>query len=79
MRLELAVLERLEQVQLAIKSFVFWLIEDKTEQAQVVISPQLWEAKREVLRDGRVILAEGQLGREGKAWTLRAESVSRVA
>jgi error-prone DNA polymerase len=60
------------------RGFAFWLIEDNQERAQVVIPPALWEAKREVLRDGRLILAEGLLEREGRAWTLRAEGVVQV-
>lgn len=61
------------------KGFAFWLLEDNLERAQVVIHPALWEHQREVLRDGRILLAEGELQRDGKAWTLRAEGLTQVA
>lgn len=60
------------------KGFAFWLLEDNTERAQVVISPNVWEESRDVLRDGRILLADGELGREHKAWTLRAQRLVQV-
>lgn len=57
------------------KGFAFWLLEDNTQRMQVVIHPDLWDEKREVLRDSQFLMTEGNLSREGQAWTLRAEGL----
>ncbi len=54
------------------KGFAFWLLEDNTERVQVVIHPDLWEENRQTLRDAKFLITEGQLTREGRAWTLKA-------
>lgn len=60
------------------KGFAFWLLEDNVERTQVVISPDLWERQWQTLRDARILLTEGLLSRQGRAWTLRAEGLARV-
>ena len=45
--------------------FAFYLLEDRAARAQVVISPQLWDAHRTLLRDARVLVVEGEVTRKG--------------
>jgi error-prone DNA polymerase len=58
--------------------FAFYLLEDGPERVQLVIPPALWEEKRITFRDARMLVAEGALQRERKAWTLKAEQVWEV-
>jgi len=57
------------------KGFAFFVIEDGPERAQVVVSPDLWDAQWKVLRDARVLVVDGILQRIGRAWTLRARRI----
>ena len=59
--------------------FAFFLLEDGVERVQVVISPDLWEQQRTTLRDAQMLLTEGQLQKEQKAWTLKASNVWEVS
>ena len=61
------------------RGFAFWLIEDNQDRVQVVISPDLWEQRREVLRDASLMMAEGYLSRQGSSLTLRAQGVWSVS
>ncbi len=45
--------------------FAFYLLEDRSSRAQVVISPQLWDAHRVLLRDARALVVEGEVTRKG--------------
>ena len=45
--------------------FAFYLLEDRAARAQVVISPQLWDTHRTLLRDARVLVVEGEATRKG--------------
>ena len=53
----------------------YYLLEDNTERLQLVISPDLWQEQREALRDAPLLVSEGELHRDGRAWTLRADGV----
>jgi error-prone DNA polymerase len=57
------------------KGFAFFVIEDGPERAQVVVTPDLWDAQWKVLRDARLLVVDGVLQRVGRAWTLRAQRV----
>ena len=57
------------------QGFAFYLLEDNTERLQLVISPDLWQEQREALRDAPLLISEGELHRDGRAWTLRADGV----
>jgi error-prone DNA polymerase len=59
--------------------FAFFLLEDGVERVQVVISPDLWEQQRTTFRDAQMMITEGQLQREQKAWTLKAAKVWEVS
>ena len=55
------------------KGFAFYVLEDGPLRLQVVLSPDLWQSERDVLREARVLIVFGWLEKKGKAWTLRAE------
>ena len=57
------------------KGFAFFVLEDGPDRAQVVISPDLWDAQWTVLRDARMLVVDGVLQRVGRAWTVRASRV----
>ena len=57
------------------KGFAFFVVEDGPDRAQVVVSPDLWDAQWQVLRDARMLVVDGVLQRVGRAWTLRARRV----
>ena len=61
------------------QGFAFYLLEDNVERLQLVISPDLWQRNRETLRDAPLLVTEGELSRDGRAWTLRAGEVWGVA
>ena len=58
------------------KGLAFYIIEDRPLRLQVVISPELWERERELLREARVLIVTGVLEKRVKAWTLRAERLA---
>ena len=55
------------------KGFAFYVLEDGPLRMQVVISPDMWERERDLLREARVLLVTGMLHKKGRAWTLRAD------
>lgn len=55
------------------KGFAFYVIEDGPLRLQVVISPDLWESERRVLREARMLVVSGRLEKRGKSWTIRAD------
>jgi error-prone DNA polymerase len=55
--------------------FAFYVIEDGPLRLQVVISPDLWEGERDLLREARVLIVSGRLEKRGKAWTIRADQL----
>lgn len=57
------------------KGFAFNVIEDGSLRAQVVISPDLWERERDLLREAHVLVVSGWLEKRGKAWTIRADQL----
>jgi len=58
------------------QGFSFFVIEDGPDRAQVVVSPDLWDAHWKMLRDARVLIVDGVLQRVGRAWTVRARAVA---
>ena len=57
------------------RGFAFFVLEDGEHRVQLIISPDLWEQERETFRDAPVLLAEGQLFKEGMALCLKAARV----
>ncbi|WP_309571582.1 DNA polymerase III subunit alpha [Deinococcus sp.] len=58
------------------RGYAFFVIEDGPHRAQVVISPELWEAHRQLLRDTRALIVRGDAVREGLHLTLRAHALA---
>ncbi len=60
------------------KGFAFYVLEDATGRAQAIISPDLWEAHRALLRDARALIVRGQVTRQGRAVTVRVEGLAEL-
>ena len=60
------------------KGFAFYVLEDATGRAQAIISPDLWEAHRALLRDARALIVRGQVTRQGRAVTVRVEALAEL-
>ncbi|WP_221091171.1 DNA polymerase III subunit alpha [Deinococcus aquaedulcis] len=60
------------------KGFAFYVLEDATGRVQAVISPDLWEAHRALLRDARALIVQGQVTRLGRAVTLRVDRLAEL-
>lgn len=57
------------------KEFAFYVLEDGPLHIQVVISPDLWQRERGVLREDEVMIVSGELEMRGRAWALRAAAL----
>jgi error-prone DNA polymerase len=57
------------------KGFAFYVLEDGSLRVQVIISPDLWESERDLLREARVLIVSGRLEKRGRAWTIRADQL----
>ncbi|MFC4637868.1 DNA polymerase III subunit alpha [Deinococcus hohokamensis] len=60
------------------KGFAFYVLEDATARVQAIISPDLWEAYRVLLRDARALIVQGQVTRTGRAVTLKVQRLSEL-
>ncbi|GHG39711.1 error-prone DNA polymerase [Deinococcus indicus] len=60
------------------KGFAFYVLEDVTGRVQAIISPDLWEAHRALLRDARALIVHGIVTRQGRAVTIRVEGMSEL-
>lgn len=60
------------------KGFAFYVLEDGPERIQLVVSPDLWERERDLMRDATMMVATGWLNKKGRAWTLRADILAEV-
>ena len=58
------------------RGFAFFVLEDGPHRAQMVISPDLWEENRQLLRDARALIVDGYAEREGYAVTLKAQRLA---
>ncbi|HEX7002709.1 MAG TPA: OB-fold nucleic acid binding domain-containing protein, partial [Trueperaceae bacterium] len=62
------------------KGHAFFVLEDGPNRIQLVISPALWEARREVLRDAVALVVDGTIeGRGDIKVTLKAEAIYPLA
>jgi len=66
------------------KGYAFFVLEDGPFRVQAVIPPALWESRYRVLRDGRVLVVEGEYQSGGTlaaqaVWTLDAGAVRKEA
>ncbi len=53
----------------------FWWLEDRSNRVQVVISAELWEANRVLLRDSSIMIVEGEFTKNGEHRGLKAEAL----
>ncbi|MBZ9752166.1 DNA polymerase III subunit alpha [Deinococcus sp. HMF7620] len=60
------------------KGFAFYVLEDATGRLQAVISPDLWEVHRVLLRDARALIVQGPVTRQGRAVTLRVDRLAEL-
>jgi error-prone DNA polymerase len=58
------------------KGFAFFVIEDGPMRAELVISPKMWDANRELLRDAAILVSWASLSDPGHQPTLRAHNIS---
>jgi error-prone DNA polymerase len=61
------------------KGFVFLLIEDETGLANVVIQPQLYEAKRSTVRGAAYVLVKGRVQLRSGTLNLLADDIEPLA
>jgi error-prone DNA polymerase len=60
------------------KGFAFYVLEDSSSRIQAIISPDLWEAHRILLRDARALIVRGEAVVRGRAVTLRVTRLSEL-
>ena len=60
------------------KGFAFYVLEDATGRVQAIISPDLWEAHRALLRDARALIVRGQVTRQERAITVLVEGLAEL-
>ena len=60
------------------KGSAFYVLEDGTGRVQAIISPDLWEAHRALLRDARAVIVRGQVTWQGRAVTVRVEGLAEL-
>ena len=60
------------------RGFAFYVLQDGSERVQVIISPQLWEEYRQLLRDAAALLVYGPVTRQGRAVTLKVERLREL-
>ena len=58
------------------RGYAFYVLQDGPERVQLIISPDLWEAHRQLLRDASVLMVYGQVTRQGRAVTVRAQRLA---
>ena len=60
------------------KGFAFYVLEDATARVQTIISPDLWEANRVLLRDARALIVQGEVNRTGRAVTIKVMRLAEL-
>ncbi|HZW98645.1 MAG TPA: DNA polymerase III subunit alpha [Trueperaceae bacterium] len=61
------------------KGFAFFVIEDGPVRAQVIISPDLWDEQRVLLRDASMLVVDGIVEDTGHQLTLKAVRLAEIA
>ena len=54
------------------------MLQDGPERVQIIISPDLWELHRQLLRDAAALLVYGLVTRQGRAVTLKVERLREL-
>lgn len=60
------------------KGFAFFILEDGTQRAQLVIPPAVWEAYRTELRDGQLLMCDAVYQTAGYQPIIRAERIHLI-
>lgn len=58
------------------RGFAFYVLEDGMHRVQAIISPDLWEAHRQLLRDASLLIVQGVAAVNGRSVTVRVERLS---
>jgi error-prone DNA polymerase len=58
------------------RGFAFFIVQDGSERVQIIISPDLWEAHRVLLRDAGALIVYGNVTVQGRAVTLKVERLA---
>lgn len=61
------------------KGFAFFVLEDASTRVQTIISPDLWEAHRVLLRDAWALIVQGEATVQGRAVTVRVQRLSELS
>jgi error-prone DNA polymerase len=61
------------------KGHAFFVLEDGPDRVQLIISPALWEVRREVLRDAAALVVDGVPEGEGAKAALKAQAIYPLA
>jgi error-prone DNA polymerase len=60
------------------KGFAFYVLEDGPTRAQLIISPDLWESQRVLLRDASILVADAVVEDTGYQLTLKATALAEL-
>ena len=60
------------------RGFAFYEIEHGSTRAQIIISPDLWEAHRQLLRDASALIVEGAVEGVGRYLSVKAERLAEL-
>ena len=60
------------------KGFAFYVIEDGPIRSQLIISPDLWNTHRTLVRDAVILVADAVVVDTGYQLTLKAETLAMV-
>ena len=60
------------------KGFAFFVIEDGPVRAQVIISPDLWDEQRVLLRDASILIVDGVVEDTGHQLTIKALKLAEI-
>lgn len=61
------------------KGFAFFVIEDGPVRAQVIISPDLWDEQRILLRDASMLIVDGIVEDTGHQLTIKAQKLAELS
>lgn len=60
------------------RGFAFYVLEDRHTRVQAIISPDLWEAHRALLRDAGALIVQGEASVRGQTVTVRVDRLCEL-
>ncbi|BDP43321.1 error-prone DNA polymerase (plasmid) [Deinococcus aetherius] len=60
------------------RGYAFFVLEDRSGRVQAVISPKVWAAHRQLLRDAAALIVQGEANVRGRAVTLRVDRLCEL-